>query len=124
MELYLPPPPAIKNKQTGHFLKGHTPHNKGKKWDEFLSKEHQKQALKNLSRKGNPNLAGWNKKEVIAIKNGKIFGVFKSANDAGRKLNLIASNIRLCCRGKRKRCGGIYWFWEADFDRWSKYITI
>lgn len=38
---------------TGYFEKGHTTHNKGKKWSEYMSVDGQKQSLKTCFKKGN-----------------------------------------------------------------------
>jgi hypothetical protein len=38
---------------TGQFEKGHKPHNKGKKWDEYMSKEGQANSRKTTFKKGN-----------------------------------------------------------------------
>jgi hypothetical protein len=108
------------NPQTGRFLKNHIPHNKGKKWSEWMDWRKQKRILKNLQRKGNPNLAGSNARKVVGVKNGKFF-VFDSGVDAGRKLGIQARNINSCCHKKRKTCGGIMWFFEDD-NEWIKLI--
>ena len=34
--MYMPPERVYKNPVNGQFLKGHIPHNKGKKWDEWV----------------------------------------------------------------------------------------
>ena len=45
-------PQTDRNLKTGRFIKGMTPHNKGKKWADFMDRRKQKkvlkQALKNL----------------------------------------------------------------------------
>lgn len=43
----------IKSGLTGRFEKGQTSFNKGKKWDDYMPKEAQKQALKTTFKKGN-----------------------------------------------------------------------
>lgn len=42
----------LKSGLTGHFPKGHVPYTKGKKWDEYLSKEAQANSRKTCFRKG------------------------------------------------------------------------
>ena len=58
------------NAINGRFLKGHVPHNKGKKWEEWMDMRKAKRVLrigmKNL-RKGNPDIPGWNKKKVVSV---------------------------------------------------------
>lgn len=51
------------NPTNGQFLKGHIPHNKGKKWSEWMDGRKRAKVLriakKNL--RGNPNIGGVNK---------------------------------------------------------------
>ena len=119
MELYIEPIRPTRNPITGHFLKGIAPHNKGKKWEDYLDKETADRIRKNMVHIGRPDFGGNNRKQVIAIYKGKFFGVFESSREAGSRLGLIDRNIRACCDGKRSRCGNIHFFWEKDFDRWS-----
>lgn len=113
MELYIPPKRLERNPITGEYLKGLTPHNKGKKWDEWLNKENQEKVLQNLAKyrkKGNPAIGGWNKKAVIATDDeGKILGWFCSALDASLKTGICNRNILKCCHGTRKHAGGVRW---------------
>jgi hypothetical protein len=106
------------NPKNGRFLKGFTPHNKGKKWSEWMDGRKQKKVFKCLSRNGNPNLAGANAKTIVGVKNGK-FCVFESSEDPGRKLGIFARNIRAVCHGKRKKAGGMMWFFEESTE-WVK----
>lgn len=126
MELYLPNPVFDKRKdfKTGRFLKGHQPFNKGLKWEEWMDGRKQKRVKRNLSlkRNGRKDIGGWNKKQVIGIKEGRIFGVFPSAQHAAKKLNIQRRNICHCCNGKRKKAGGVNWFFESDFEKWNKLI--
>ena len=124
MELYLEPIRMTRNPVNGKFLKGHVPHNKGKKWSDYMDMRKAKRikriAKKNL--KYNYNIGGWNKKKVIGIKDGKIIGVFNSAHDAAKRLGLIRRNISHCCRGERNHCGGIRWFFESEINLWVKFL--
>lgn len=45
-ELSLQPSRPTRNKLTGRFLKGLTPHNKGKHWGDYLSEESQRRMQK------------------------------------------------------------------------------
>lgn len=72
------------NPRNGRFLKGITPHNKGKNWSEWMDPNKQERVLKNLHRNGNPNIGGNNAIKIIGIKNGK-FCPFESSKDAERK---------------------------------------
>lgn len=120
-ELYIPPKVVSVD---GRFKKGHTPHNKGKKWTDYMDGRKKRRILKNLELgrlKGNCHLAGANAKKIVGIKNGKFY-VFESSEDAGRKLNICARNIRSVCQSKRKTAGGLLWFFESD-ELWLKHIT-
>ena len=125
MELYIAPEKLSKNPLNGRFLKGHTPHNKGKKWVDYLDMRKARRMKKNLQkgRVGNSSIAGWNKRSVIGIKDGKIIGVFESASEAGRKTAINGRNISSCCNGKRKTCGGVQWFWESS-NQWIELVNI
>ena len=117
-ELYIP---KRRNPITGQFQKKHVPHNFGKKWEQWMPEKAREKALKNLElgRIGRNDIGGWNAKRVIAIKDGKIIGIFANSREAARKLSLISTNIRKCCRGERKRVGGIEFFWEAEVYKWK-----
>lgn len=113
-----------RNLKTGTFLKGHIPHNAGKPWDEWLSKEMQQKILergrKNL--RGRMDIGGWNKRAVVCVS--ETTGEHKyceSAKKAASILNLDANNISACCRGKRQRCGGLRWFY-FDSNDWVKLV--
>ena len=45
-ELYLQPERKPYNPVNGQFLKGHTPHNKGKQWKEWAGRRAQKRMMK------------------------------------------------------------------------------
>lgn len=111
------------NPQNGYFIKGRTPHNKGKKWSEWMEPEKQEKVIRNLHRNGNPSaIAGKNAIKIIGIKNGK-FCPFESAKDAERKLGICARNIRTVCKGQRKLAGGWQWFNENS-NEWLKLIEL
>ncbi len=110
-----------RNPINGRFLKGIPPHNKGKKWCEWMDGRKKTKILKCLQRIGNQNLAGANAKRIVGIKDGKLLSVFASSNDAYRKTNICSRNIRSCCHKKRNHAGGIKWFFETD-NEWIKLI--
>lgn len=70
-ELCLEPVFSGRNPKTGRFVKGHQPANKGKKWDEYMSKRNQRKAArgwKNLDiHRHRSENAGRPKKPVIAV---------------------------------------------------------
>lgn len=67
--------------------------------------------------------AGWNKKSVVAIKDGKLCGVFSSMMEAHRKTGIPASLIgAICNKSKGKHtAGGFQWFFEKD-DSWCNLV--
>ncbi|MCF8219774.1 MAG: hypothetical protein K9J21_12445 [Bacteroidales bacterium] len=107
----------VNHKPNGQFAKGHTPHNKGKQWDDYMPKEHQQRILRKLNRSGrkyHTNREAPNAKPIVVIKNNKIVGHFKSSYEAGRKMNLQHRNIRKVAQGHRKTCGGFQFKFEND----------
>lgn len=103
---------------TGHFKKGNIPFNKGKKWDEFMSKSSQENSKKTTFKKGNipinyrpvgseriniygytevkikdPNV--WKLKQQIIYeeKNGPILPGYKIIFKDGNKQNLNIDNL-------------------------------
>lgn len=124
-ELYIEPERKTTNAVTGRFLKGHVPHNKGKKWSEWMDMRKTKR-VKRIAKKNlrpNMNIGGWNKRKVIAIddKTGKWY-VFESSQDAARKTGASAGLIRRCCRKANvHHHHGLRWFWEND-NEWTKFI--
>lgn len=111
-ELYVEPEWKGYNALTGQFLKGHVPHNKGKKWPEWMdirkAKRVKRIAMRNLH--GRSDIGGWNAKPVFAIdKDGNTVGWFASANDAERKTGICGRNIRAVIEGRRKHAGGYRW---------------
>lgn len=124
-ELYIPIERPTRNLVNGRFLKGHTPHNKGKKL-KFHSRWSKRRCLKNLEKgRSMPHKtsAGMNRKSVVAIKNRQLFAVYPSSNDAGRKTGVCSRNIRSCCSGKRKSAGGYQWFLESD-NTWCDLVNM
>ena len=70
-EMSLEPVFSGRNPKTGRFVKGHHPSNKGKKWDEYMSKRSQRRSArgwKNLDfHRHRPDTAGRAKKPIIAV---------------------------------------------------------
>ena len=123
MELYLDPVLKPYNPVNGQFNKGHKPFNKGLKWTDYMDMRKAKRVKRIglLNLKGRSDIGGWNKKPVIGIKDGR-FVVFESATKAALLLNIQRRNISNCCEGKRKRCGGVLWFFENDYNKWKTLI--
>lgn len=93
------------NKTNGRFAKGHTPHNKGKKWSEFMSEQGQRNSKKGWNNlelhrpTKRPDTAGRCRKPVVAINLfGKLF-VFPDTKKAAEFLvGGCRANISHCCR--------------------------
>lgn len=126
MELYIEPIKLNRNPVTGRYLRGATPHNKGKTWNSYTTEDYRIRALENL-KKGR---GGWhktgggtNKKSVVAIKDGKLCGVFSSIQKAGAITRVSASLISYVCnkRPGRRSAGGFQWFFESD-NSWCDLI--
>ena len=120
-ELYIPIERPQRNFVNGQFLKGHVPHCKGKKWDEWISKRKQAKLRKILREKcphtGNPNLGGWNRKTIYALdEESNIIGIFSSSYDAEKKTGIKSRYIRNACQGiRQKRAGGYRWVYEENY---------
>lgn len=95
-------PQVPKRRADGRFTKGFKPHNKGKKWSEWMSEEGQKKVLASQKHYGRKDIGGCNKKEIIMTdSNGKEW-YFESAVKCAEKIGGYPTNICKCCHGKRK----------------------
>lgn len=104
-ELTLPPVWTGINKQTGRFLKGHVPANKGKKWSEYMGKRAQKRAMKgwkNLdlhrNKNGRAETAGRLRKQVVAVMDDSSWLVFPCIVSAAEWVGGSRENVGRCCR--------------------------
>lgn len=109
-ELYLPPERPQRNLVNGQLLKGCIPHNKGKKWSDYMPEE----KCKMLSAKVKNNLSniagGRNAEPIVALDSeGNVVGWFESASDAQRKTGINSHSIRKVLRGIYKHAGGFRW---------------
>lgn len=125
-ELQIPKIKKInRNPVNGQFLKGHTPHNKGKKLSDYLTEEQVKEIMERFNsfpRKGNKKLYKYRCKPVVAIKDGKLCGVFESISEGCRRVGLAStSNICKALKGQRNYAGGYQWFYEND-NSWVELI--
>lgn len=116
-ELSLPPVRPTRNKLNGRFLKGHVPANKGKTWDETMSKSSQrrcKKGWKNLEKGhafGHPAVknAGRCRKQTVAVTDDGRFFVFGYLGAAAEWLQrktgepCCRENIGRCCRENQSR---------------------
>lgn len=108
-ELYIPAPRPTHNLITGQFLKGHTPHNKGKHWDEYMTargKRHAAKGWKNLQThrpKHRPDTAGRCRKKVVAITDDGKFRIFDYITPAAEWVGGSRENVGRCCRYNQSR---------------------
>ena len=124
-ELHISPERHNRNLVTGRFLKGCTPHNKGKSMV-YRSKRSQKRSLDGLAKgRGawHKTGAGMNKKSVVLIKNGRLYGVFPSIQAAGIALGVSPSLVGRVCRKLRNNhtTKGFQCFFESD-NSWCDLI--
>lgn len=138
-ELTLSPERPTRNAVTGRFMKGIVPANKGKKWDDFMSKSAQKRSAKgwkNLElHRHRPDNAGRPPKPVIAIYDQKLYH-FGNIRDAGAWCHGRRENVRRCCAQNSHPTGsgkaahntdhrymGIRFYYESDHAIWSSKIS-
>ena len=140
MELYIERPRPERNFQTGQFLPGHTPVNKGKPRREWMSKEADqriRESFRNLLKnKTWQTNGGLPRKAVIMLTDEGRFCVFKDAATAAEKTKLGHSkNIARCCRYNQARHAnkftgevntdhryqGMRWYYEED-NIWTTKI--
>lgn len=136
-ELRVSDVPLQRNPLNGRFLKGHTPANKGKKWDEYMSRRAQQRARrgwKNLDLHRSRGGPGRPDKPVVAVNDAGKWIYFPSCAEAGRLLGIRYENIRRCCRenetGTKNHKGqintdhkykGVRFYFESD-EKWTTKI--
>ena len=103
-ELTLPPERKPYNPTNGQFLKGHVPHNKGKKWSQYMGKRMQKRAAKgwkNLDKyrpTKRPDTEGRCRKAVIAVTDDGRWFYFSYIGTAAEWVGGSRENVGRCCR--------------------------
>ena len=108
-ELTLPPEWTGINKQTGQYLKGHVPANKGKKWSEYMTKRAMKRAAKgwkNLTTHRpttRPDTAGRCRKQVVAVMDDGSWLVFPYLGPAAQWVGGSRENVGRCCRSNQSK---------------------
>ena len=114
-ELTLPPVWTGVNKQTGQFLKGHVPANKGKPWSEWMGKRAQRRAArgwKNLTTHRpttRPDTAGRCRKQVVAVMDDGRWYILPYVGAAAKwlkdrlGLDCNRENIGRCCRANQAK---------------------
>ena len=108
-ELYIAPVWTGINKQNGQFLKGHTPHNKGKRWSDYMGKRAMKRAMKGWQNvishrpKTRPDNAGRCRVPVVAVRDDGTWCVLPYVGAAGEWVGGCRENVRRCCQCNRAR---------------------
>lgn len=108
-ELYIPPTPQPKptvDKKTGRYLPGHVPANKGKTWDEYMTKRAQRRAAKGWKNceighaygHKKPDAAGRRPKPVVAITDDGILHAFSFIGAAALWCGGCREDVGRCCR--------------------------
>jgi hypothetical protein len=132
-ELTLPPVWTGIDKQTGRFLKGHVPANKGKKWSDYMGKRAQKRAAKgwkNLdlhrNKNGRPDTAGRCRKQVVAVMDDGSWLVFPYLSPAAEWVGGNRENVGMCCRmnQSRKRLKNPWGHQSGKVNTDHKYMGI
>jgi hypothetical protein len=140
-ELYLPPEKLERNAVTGRYMKGHVPHNKGKKWNDYTTKRAQRgmrKGWKNLNKhrpKTRPDNAGRCMKPVIAVLDNGKFLYFRYTGAAAEWRRGDRGNISRCCRLNERplspvrkklntdhRYKGVRWYYEDNDIIWTSKI--
>lgn len=140
--LYIPTDWTRVNPRNGQFMKGHEPHNKGKKWEEYVPKKSQRRmrkGWKNLDKyrncNGRSDVSGRCKKEVVAVRNNGRYHIFDFLDAAAEWLGGSRENIGRCCRCNQERhvnqktgkintdhqYKGIRWYFASD-SIWQEKI--
>lgn len=141
-ELKVEAKPSFVNRENGQFLKGHVPFNKGKKWQEWQTKEGRAKSAKgwkNLDiyrpKKRSDNAGRCGQKMVAVLDDGR-WKVFKTISDASRFFGIQPRNITRCAMCNKagvnptrswKRVNtdhkykGMRWYYESD-DLWIEKV--
>jgi hypothetical protein len=128
-ELYLPKEiPTHRITPTGKklFNRGYTPYNKGKSYESVFgdSAEEIKQKI-SQSLKGHPcyTKKGTNGKPLVLIIDGVLSGRFESAVIASELVGISHQSISRYANGEMKPKNGWKWFYEKDYDKWTKELN-
>ena len=126
--LYIPSDWTGINPHNGRFLKGHEPHNKGKHWNEYVSKASQRKmrkGWKNIDKyrcKGHPNANKARAKNCVAVRNNGDYRIFEFITQAAEWVGGCAPNVRRCCRenASRKVCAHD---WRPGFNKGADRVN-
>lgn len=133
-ELYIEPQRGDRNALTGRFIKGIIPHNKGKKWSDYMGKRAIRRAAKGWKNvmehrpKHRPDNAGRCRKQVIAVMDDGTWKHLAYIGSAAKWIGGSRENVGRCCRfnaSKRKnlktgnintdhKYKGVRFYFESD----------
>lgn len=108
-ELYIEPERKNYNLVNGQFVKGHTPHNKGKRWGDYMKKSSQRRSAKGWRNldiyrpKTRPDNAGRCRKAVVAVNDDGQWVVIPHIGAAGEWIGGSRENVRRCCMSNAER---------------------
>lgn len=118
-----------KKKRKSGFQKGCIPHNKGITWDKYISQEKREKILRILKEQSKVSpgtfkkgLVPDNAIPVVAFKDGRKVGSYRSASEAGRALGITPECIRRCLAGKRRSSGGYIFYRRDDREAWLNVL--
>ena len=107
--LYIPTDWTRQDPKTGRFMKGHEPKNKGRKWEEWMSKKGQRRSAKGWKKldkhrpKTRPDTSGRCRKEVVAVRNNGTYRIFDYVGAAAEWIGGNRENVGRCCRENQSR---------------------
>ena len=103
-ELKMAPERKNRNPVNGRFVKGCTPYNKGKKWDEYMPKSEQEKRLKILHRnKWRSPKSGTPKRSVVAVNDHGRYIFFDSISEVSKWAGIHIRTVRDCCIQNQQR---------------------
>ena len=135
-ELYIERENTHRNPTNGHYTKGHVPHNKGRRWNEYLGLEQQKKILaaatwnlRNHLHDPRPATAERCRKPLIGLTDDGNVRYFSHAQAAANWIVGSRACVNRCCRlnashgtNTDHRYKGIRFYFEND-DNWTKKIA-
>lgn len=121
-ELYLEPERRVRDEK-GRFVKFHPNTNKPNKVVSKKTRRNISKGNKKAYKEGRMRPPIYQGKKVVAIKDGKLIGVFKSAQAVATHFNVGRGVISRVCRGERQTFHGFNFFYEED-SKWIDFIEL
>lgn len=123
MELYIPPKRINKNPINGRFVKGSIPHNKGKKWEDYIDKDRivelRKKASESIRKNGVQH--PFKARPVICIDKDGNHQYYESMTSAAKAIGTTMEYLWKGCHGVVKTVKG-YRVFLFESDEWTKLI--